>query len=316
MAQPKVSVGVPVYNGERYLPNALSRLLAQDFEDFELIISDNASTDSTSEICHEFAARDRRIRYYRNATNIGLGANHNRTFELSRGQYFKWAAHDDDYPPAMLGRFVSVFESSPPNVCVVYSQCEYIDECGHVDGIDGDGVDNPSPRAWVRLAYLLRHVHMYNSPYGLIRSEMMRKTRLHGSYPMADHVFLAELAMLGVFVEIPEPLMRIRRHPGRTFTANKSPHSLREIFTPGQGHKYWFLTLKKQMELELISATVALPLPLGEKIVCTAASVVVPQWEAFRAFGGRQKRKLRRLLAPRRAGVGQDLAVDGSSERK
>src|SRR5262245_582217 len=102
MRQAKVNVGLPVYNGEKYLPNALSRLLEQDFEDFELIVSDNASTDGTQEICRSFAEKDRRVRYFRNETNIGLAANHNRTFELSQGELFKWAAHDDDFPRAML----------------------------------------------------------------------------------------------------------------------------------------------------------------------------------------------------------------------
>jgi glycosyltransferase involved in cell wall biosynthesis len=82
--------------------------LAQDFENFELIISDNASTDGTQEICQSFAEKDSRIRYSRNKTNIGLAANHNRTFELSRVEFFKWAAYDDDFPPTMLRRFVDV----------------------------------------------------------------------------------------------------------------------------------------------------------------------------------------------------------------
>jgi glycosyltransferase involved in cell wall biosynthesis len=292
---PKVSVGLPVYNGERYLSNALRRLLDQDFEDFELIVCDNASTDRTQEICRSFAETDRRIRYLRNPVNIGLAANHNRTFQLSTGQYFKWAAHDDDFPPAMLSRFVSVLEESSPGVSVVYSRCEYIDEFGNVQGIDSDGVDNEDPRPHVRLFHYLRHVHMYNCPYGLIRSDMMRKTRGHGSYPMADHVLFAELAMLGVFIELPQPLLRIRRHPGRTFTANKTPEALRELFAPGLRHKVPGLSLRTRMELELMRSAALLPIPLGERILCTT----VAGWESFREFGGRQKQKLMRMWLPR-----------------
>jgi glycosyltransferase involved in cell wall biosynthesis len=297
MAEPKVSVGMPVYNGERYLQNALTRLLGQDFEDFELIVSDNASTDGTEEICHFFAQKDARIRYFRNETNIGLGANHNRTFELSRGQFFKWAAHDDDFPRAMLARFVRVMEESAPYVSVVYSLCEYIDELGTVQGIDSDGVNSNDPWPHKRLAHLLWHVHMYNSPYGLIRSDMLRKTRLHGLYPGADHVFLAELAMLGAFVEIPEPLLRIRRHPGRTFTANKDPHALRELFTPGKGHRFSPISIKTRMKLELIRSAVLAPITLRDKMLCTAVAAVIPQWRSFKAFGGRQKRKFLRLFS-------------------
>src|SRR5215467_6020398 len=124
---PKVSIGLPVYNGENYVANAIMRLLAQTFHDFELVISDNASADRTREICLSFAQQDKRIRYHRNETNIGLAANHNRTFELSTGQYFKWAAHDDDFPPTMLGTFVSAFDRAPADTSLVYSYCEYID---------------------------------------------------------------------------------------------------------------------------------------------------------------------------------------------
>ena len=110
MRPPTVSVGLPVYNGEKYLPNALTRLLEQEFEDFELIVSDNASTDATEAICREFVARDRRVRYHRNAVNVGLAANHNQVFSLARGQFFKWSAYDDDFPRPMLARFVSALQ--------------------------------------------------------------------------------------------------------------------------------------------------------------------------------------------------------------
>ena len=102
-----------MYNGEKYLTNALTALVEQDFEDFELIISDNASTDNTEAICRDLANKDPRIRYARNESNIGLAANHNRTFALSQGQLFKWAAHDDDFPRTMLARFVEVYDNSP-----------------------------------------------------------------------------------------------------------------------------------------------------------------------------------------------------------
>ena len=98
--QPRVSIGLPVYNGERYLPQALDAILSQTFEDFELIISDNASTDSTQDICKSYAANDARVKYFRNSSNIGISRNFNRVFELSSGgEYFKWCAHDDLMAP-------------------------------------------------------------------------------------------------------------------------------------------------------------------------------------------------------------------------
>ena len=305
MPEPTVSIGMPVYNGEKYLPNALTTLLNQDFEDFELIVSDNASSDRTQEICRMFAARDTRIRYFRNEKNIGLSANHNRAFELARARYFKWAAHDDEFPRPMLGRFVNILEQAPPSVAVVYSQCEYIDESGNVVGVDSDGAALDSPSAAKRLAHLVRHVHMFNSVYGLFRSDTLRKTRLHGRYPGSDYVLMGELAMLGSLVEIPEPLLRIRRHPGRSFNANKTPESLRALFAPGQDTSSR-LSLKSRMEYELVRSAWIVPVGLKDKLSCTAVAVVTPQWRTFRAYGGRQKRKAYALFSsiepPFRAG--------------
>ena len=293
---PEVSVGLPVYNGERYLANALERLLGQEFGDFELIISDNASTDGTEEICRVFAGKDRRIRYFRNEKNIGLAANHNRTFELSKGTYFKWAAHDDDFPSTMLARFVKEFRGAPPSVVVVYSHCEYINEGGEVVGINSDRVNKNDPWPHKRLAHLLRNINMYNSPYGLIRASALRQTRLNGLYPGSDYVLMSELAMLGVFIEIPEALLRIRQHSGRTFTANKNKKALRELFAPGEVDRFSLVSIRTRMELEVVRSALVLPLSPRDRVLCTAVAVVKPHWEVFRAFGGRQKQKLRKCF--------------------
>jgi glycosyltransferase involved in cell wall biosynthesis len=297
-ARPKVSIGFPVYNGENYVANALTGLLRQDFQDFELVICDNASTDRTQEICLEFARQDRRIRYFRNETNIGLAANHTRTFQLSSGQYFKWAAHDDDFPPTMLSRFVSAFDRAPANTSLIYSRCEYIDAQGNAQGVDSDGVAMDDPWPHKRLSHFVGQVHMYNCTYGMIRSDMLRKTRMLGLYPGSDYVLFAELAMLGILVEIPEVLLRIRRHPGRTFTANKDVKALRELFAPGQGHKWSLVPMRTRMKLELLRSAVLVPRTLRDKILCTAVAAIKPQWRTFRAFGGRQKQKLLRMFSP------------------
>lgn len=110
--KPLVSIGMPVYNGERYIRQALDSLLAQDYANFELIISDNVSTDGTQGICLEYAARDERIRYYRNETNLGALRNFNRVFELSSGKYFMWAAHDDVWNPAYVQEVLALLGST------------------------------------------------------------------------------------------------------------------------------------------------------------------------------------------------------------
>src|SRR6185369_4346332 len=107
---PSVSIGLPVYNGVNYLRQALDSLLAQTFGDWELILSDNGSTDATESICREFAARDGRIRYLREPVNRGATWNFNRVFELSRAPLFRWAAHDDVCSPELLERCVAALE--------------------------------------------------------------------------------------------------------------------------------------------------------------------------------------------------------------
>ena len=100
---PRVSIGLPIYNGENFLGDAVESLLAQTFTDFELVLVDNASTDGTAAMCERFVARDKRVRYHRNPQNIGGAPNFNLAFQLAdRAPYFKWAAHDDRHLPDFL----------------------------------------------------------------------------------------------------------------------------------------------------------------------------------------------------------------------
>ena len=99
---PRLSIGLPVYNGERYLAQVLDDLLAQTFADFEIIVSDNASTDRTPEICASRIKRDPRVRYFKNTRNVGAINNFNRVFHLSKAPLFKWVASDDVHRPTYL----------------------------------------------------------------------------------------------------------------------------------------------------------------------------------------------------------------------
>ena len=110
---PRLSIGLPVYNGERLLPQAIECLLAQSFGDFEIVIGDNASTDRTQEICHDYVRRDPRIRYVRHEHNLGAVANFNRVFELSTAPLFKWAAHDDLHREAYLEACITPARPAP-----------------------------------------------------------------------------------------------------------------------------------------------------------------------------------------------------------
>ncbi|MBI5714492.1 MAG: glycosyltransferase family 2 protein [Chloroflexi bacterium] len=110
---PQVSIGLPVFNGEKSIAQALDSLLAQTFTDFELIISDNASTDATSLIGAEYASRDSRIKYVRQSENIGAFLNFKYVLQKAQAKYFMWAAADDYWYPEFLAKNYSVLEQNP-----------------------------------------------------------------------------------------------------------------------------------------------------------------------------------------------------------
>ncbi|UBF27329.1 glycosyltransferase [Kovacikia minuta CCNUW1] len=147
---PRVSVGLAVYNGENYIREAIDSILAQTFEDFELIISDNASTDKTQEICLEYAARDQRIRYDRADRNRGAAWNQNRVFELSTGTYYKLAAHDDVIAPDYLAKCVAVLDQNPA-VVLCHSWTRSINEKSEIVEDLGDGSFIPESSKLKRL---------------------------------------------------------------------------------------------------------------------------------------------------------------------
>lgn len=118
--KPKVSIGLPVYNGEKFIREALDSLLVQSFTDFELIISDNGSSDGTEAVCREYAARDARIRYVRWNEDRGGAANFAYVLDEARGEYFMWAAHDDRWHVDYI-KFMSAVLDSDEDVGLVFS---------------------------------------------------------------------------------------------------------------------------------------------------------------------------------------------------
>jgi glycosyltransferase involved in cell wall biosynthesis len=211
MNVPKISIGLPVYNGENFLREAILSVLNQSCQDFELIIRDNASTDKTEEISREFANRDARIRYIRNETNVGAGPNFNSIVALARGQYFKWLAHDDIMAPTFLERCLEFLEKDPSAV-LAYPRVRYIDAQGQSqeDYVSRFPINDGDPV--LRFAKMIRPGHRCFEVFGLIRLDKLRQTRLIGCYNHGDGVLLAHLALLGRFAEVPENLLCSRRH--------------------------------------------------------------------------------------------------------
>lgn len=208
--RPRVSIGLAVFNGERYLAQAIDSILAQTFTDFELILSDNASTDRTQAICRKYAAQDKRIRYYRNAENIGGANNENQTFRLSKGEFFRWAADDDVCAPELIEQCVEVLDHNPA-VVLCYTMLTEIDEQGKsIKTLSQKKGMSPSPAE--RLRDLSAPDHNCEATYGVIRADILRKTRLEQNYTDSDRTLLCELALYGQFYEIPVPLFYKRYH--------------------------------------------------------------------------------------------------------
>ncbi len=212
-SEPRLTIGLPVYNGEQFLSEALDAILKQTYEDFELIVSDNASTDGTANICRRYAERDSRIRYIRQERNIGLVPNHIFVMEQATGEFFKWASHDDLYARDLLARCVEALDRDPDAV-LAHSWSAMIDGSRSVTGTFGHRVAMDSPRAPDRFrSVLVDGCHDYE--YGVIRTGALRRMTRQGSYHHADRTFNAELALYGRFHLVPDWLYFRREHPGR-----------------------------------------------------------------------------------------------------
>lgn len=216
MNNPKVSIGMPVYNGAQFLTQTLDAILAQTFLDFELIIADNASLDATEKICRKYAAREPRIRYYRNQQNRGAAWNFNRVFQLSCGQYFKWAAHDDLFTSNYLAKCVEILDRDR-SVVLCHSQVQIIDRQGQFCQHYYIKLNTDSSQPQKRFHALLSQ-HLCYQIFGLIRSSTLRMTSLMGSYGHTDGVLLASIGLRGKFHEIPEPLFFARSHPQQSMS--------------------------------------------------------------------------------------------------
>ena len=212
---PRVSIGLPVYNGENYLEEAIVSILAQSFTDFELIIGDNASSDRSREIVQTYAAQDPRIRSYRNEVNRGAAWNFNRVFELARGQYFKWAAHDDLIRPEFLRECVDVLDADESAV-LCFCHADVIDESGTTVATVLPGLATDSTKAHIRYRDLVLHWHTCLDIFGLMRREVLSGTSLIGSYAASDRVLLAELSLRGRFRHVPQILFTSRVHTGQS----------------------------------------------------------------------------------------------------
>ena len=289
-AAPTVSIGLPVYNAERFLSQALDSLLAQTLADFELVISDNASMDLTARICLEYAARDRRIRYIRQPSNIGAIPNWNFLARQARGRYFKWASANDYCDARMLDKCVAVLEADPGAVLCHGRTCMVDEDTGEQHPFEQD-VSALDARPSERFRHVSRNLVLNNALCGVMRTKAALQTPLQRLYAAGDVVFTIELSLYGRIVLLPEVLF-YRRFGRHTWSRLLKPAD-REVFLfgavgvhPGDGR--W------RRRVDLFRAVLAAPIGAGEKWRTL--------FQAAQRAGGRSPVKaLRRVKGPHRA---------------
>ena len=291
---PLVSIGLPVYNGERFLAQALDSLLGQTLQDFELIISDNASTDRTADICLDYASRDARIRYVRQPSNIGGPRNWNFVALEARGRYFKWAAADDFCDPRMLEKCVAVLNADPGVVLCYARACIVDEETGeHRPWVHDVSVVHPRPSERFKTVFRSRLL-TGNVAQGVIRLDVLRRTPLEPLYPQGDMVLLAELALRGRFVLLPD-IPFYRRLGPRTWSMRLPPDQWQAFFYPGSAPALRLDRLR--FHLGYVRAIFRAPIGASEKLRTLPMVARRAAGDVLRAIGLRKK-ETRDLLVP------------------
>lgn len=257
---PLVSIGVPVYNGEKLIARALNALLEQDYKNIEIIISDNGSTDKTAKICRDFLSKDRRVKYYRSDQNNGSSWNFNRVVELSGGKYFMWAAHDDLREPSFVRSCVEKMEKCPTaSLCQAHTAMfvEGNDEKLCIANLNSfEGVMSLSERYHHTLKYFPA-----TAIYGLYRLSLIKRTRLFEKVIATDLAFIQELSIHGPFVQVPELLFYyIGREKWNTVDQDY------KVFFGNDIKPWWYIPFVI-LFLNHFSRIASTKLPLGKKLL-------------------------------------------------
>ncbi len=268
---PQVTIGIPVFNGETYLREALESARNQTFTQIRFLLCDNASTDSTPDICREYVARDSRFEFHPAAKNGGAAFNYNRAFALSESPYFMWLAHDDRLDPTFVERAHAELESHP-DVGLCYAPTRFIDGAGNFieDFADDTHLDEEAPVERFR-RFLKHHSEMtYCNPiFGLFRYSVLERTNVIGTFPGSDMILLGEIALGSKIHELRDCRFERREHDGRSIRASKDARDLAEWFLPGSGKKRRYRACR--WLLEYTRAIGRAPLSPSERARCLAA---------------------------------------------
>ena len=315
---PRVAIGVPVFNGEAVLPAALDSLLAQTFQDFEIVISDNASTDATAAICAEYAARDPRIRVVRQERNIGAVPNFNAVFHLGRAPLFKWQACDDVCDPTYLAKAVALLDSRPDAVWC-HSRSSHIGPDGRLlddpETLDVSYAERDVASPSERFAAVLLGADGCLDCYGLFRTDALRRTALYEPLYGAEKPMMAEVALLGRYAEIPETLFFAR--VAAAGSGNLATHEEQLAFVAGDDAKPQPLVRLRYLRAYLAAIHRAAP----SRVEALRALGAVGRWMfqvskwrgivaralAGRGVGGGNRERVKRIEAAAAADAGGEV---------
>jgi len=276
-----VSIGLPVYNGENYLRQALESITSQTwgggfFADLEIVISDNCSTDGTEAICREYAAADERIHYHRQSENIGAGPNYNYVFHHSRGRYFKWSAHDDYMDSSAMEVCALALEADPKTV-LCHPRLVDVDSGGEVIG-EFDRGDAGLQEAAARFFQVIQIDHNCAEVFGLTRRSILLKTGLIRDYTDSDRTLLGELALRG----------RLRQETGARFFRRIHEEKSDRVYSSYNERAEWFNPRNKEKIVlsacsqlrDLSWSVLRCGLPWSQKMRCGWLLAKVAKWNA------------------------------------
>lgn len=289
-APPLVTIGLPVYNGERFIAQSVRSVLDQDFHNLELVISDNGSTDRSMSIVEEIVSGDPRVVILRNHENQGAAWNYNNTLDHARGKYFRWHADDDWFDPLLITKLVDALETQPQAV-LAHSWTRFVNDDGETTREFEDNLGADSARPHQRLGSVVRRLTFCNPVFGLIRTDVLKSTARIASFPGSDATLLYELAIRGRFAVVPELLYN--RRPGNSIKSNPSVQAVAEWFAPaGTGGRFpaWYHLNAA------VKAIQSAPITTGDRVRCMAT--FARHWPVEYAKKLRRRSRRRRLGQP------------------
>lgn len=260
---PRLTIGMPVWNSAATIGESIESLLVQDFTDFELVVSDNASDDGTAEIADKYAEKDPRVRVVRHAVNRGGTANFNDLVPMARGELFKWASGDDLVGQGYLSKAVAALDADA-GVVMAYCGSRLIDEAGRTVREHRDGLDLRQDEAWRRMRGFAADRWLCNPMFGVFRTAVLRDVTLLTTKVNSDVTVLAQVALRGKVAEVPERLFLRRVQESSVGLGSLDRTTLAKWFDPSGRPP--LVPPKLRVLWDVNVAVVRAPLPAGERV--------------------------------------------------